>query len=224
MRLSMRFVVSLTALSLVACFGGDDEEATAPVPVEQRFLTVADAPGTKPDPVETRETAEDLDEFIAALGPHLFVDLDEEETTTVLQEAGFTWAAVDPRFFGETHKRTAPHLFGAIIELQSEDGARSVLDVLEADSMKPCPMSCATQISSFDVDDIPDGRGVHRLATAQLIKTAGTDDQHPFDSYWVGFTEGSIVYAVELQGRPGSVSEEQAQKIAGAYYDRLAGN
>ena len=41
---------------------------------------------------------------------------------------------------------------------------------------------------------------------------------------WVGFTIGSIVYAVELQGEPGSVSEEQALEIANAYYERLTGD
>jgi len=242
MRVIIRFLVPLMAVTLVGCSGGDDDgssasasgsvPASAPtsapapesVPLEQRFLTNVDAPGTQPDPVESRVTAVDLDTFMTAIAPDLFVDLDEEETTTVLQEAGFTWAAVDPRFFGETHKGTAPHVFGTVIELQTEDGARRVLDLLEADSMKPCPESCAVQISDFDVDDIPDARGVHRLSTAQLIKTSGTPDQHPFDSYWIGFTDGSIVYAVDLHGRPGSVSEEQAQEIAADYYDRLAGS
>ena len=53
------------------------------------------------------------------------------------------------------------------------------------------------------------------------IETAGTADEHPFDSYWVGFTVGSTVYSVDVHGPPGSVSEEQAQKIASAYYNRL---
>ena len=52
----------------------------------------------------------------------------------------------------------------------------------------------------------------------------GPPDQHPFDSYWIGFTDGSIVYAVDLHGRPGSVSEEQAQEISADYYDRLSGS
>ena len=82
-------------------------------------------------------------------------------------------------------------------------------------------MSCAAQWSNFDVDSIPDGRGVHRIATAQAIEAAGTAEEHPFDSYWVGFTEGSTVYTVDVHGPPGSVSEEQALKIARAYYERL---
>ena len=87
--------------------------------------------------------------------------------------------------------------------------------------MKPCPRSCATRISSFDVESIEDARGVHRIATAEDIEAAGTEDEVPNDSYWVGFTIGSIIYTVDLQGPPGSVSEVQAQEIVGAYYERL---
>ena len=145
--------------------------------------------------------------------------------TTVFQEAGFKGAGVDTRFYGETHTPGAsPHVFSSFIELESEDGATSALDWLETDSKKPCPMSCAVQISSFDVDDIEDARGVHRLTTAEDIERLGTEDQRPFDSYWVGFTNGAFVYTVDLLGPPGSVSEEQALEIASAYYDRLTGN
>lgn len=63
--------------------------------------------------------------------------------TTVFQEAGFMGAGLDVRFFGDSHSPDAPHHFGWFIELDSEDGAMSVLDWLEADSMKPCPESCA---------------------------------------------------------------------------------
>jgi hypothetical protein len=209
----------LTAVALVACIGGDD----APVPLAQRFLTAADAPGTKPDPVEKGERTVDLDEFIVAFSPAV-IDPDEEEMTTVFQEAGFQGAGLDVRFFGDTHSLTAPHLFNWFIELDSEDGATSVLDWLEADSMKPCPRSCAVRISRFDVDGILDARGVHRIATAEDIEAAGTEGQEPSESYWVGYTEGSIVYTVDLTGPPGSVSEEQAESIASAHYERLVGD
>ena len=219
MRFAIRLLAPLTAVAFVACSGGDD----APVPLAQRFLTAADAPGTKPDPVEKGETAEDLDEFIVAFTPAV-IDPDEEEMTTVFQEAGFESAGLDVRFYGGTHSPTARHLFNWFIELESDESAGSVLDWLEADSMKPCPQSCAARISSFDVDGIPDARGVHRIATAEDIEAAGTEDEHPSDNYWVGFTVGSIVYTMELQGPPGgSVSEEQAQEIASAYHDRLTG-
>jgi hypothetical protein len=231
-RFAIPLLVALTAVALVACDSGDvgtaspvpqdsgDTGAASSVPLAQRFLTAADAPGTKPDPVETRQMTVEFDEFVATLSD-LAIDPDEEEVTKVFQ-AGFKGAGTDARFYGKTHSRTAPHVFSALIEFDSEDKAKGALDWLEADSLKPCPMSCAVQWSNFDVDDIPDGRGVHRLATAQLIKTNGTADEHPFDSYWVGFTEGSTVYTVDVHGPPGSVSEEQALKIARAYHDRLA--
>ena len=69
--------------------------------------------------------------------------------------------------------------------------------------MKPCPNSCAARISSFEVDGIPDARGVHRIATAEDIEAAGTVNEVPSDSYRVGFTVGSIVYALDLHGPPG---------------------
>ncbi len=153
-----------------------------------------------------------------------FIDPDEEEMTTIFQEAGFKGAGEESRFLGGTHSRDAPHLISTFIELGSDDGARSVLDWVEADLMKPCPDSCAVQISPFDVDAIADGRGVRRLATAENIENAGTEEQIPRDEYWVGFTIGSSVYTMSLMGPPGSVSVEQAQEIAGAYFDRLSGN
>jgi hypothetical protein len=209
-------------IGLVAC-GGDDDETATPPPLAQRFISADDAPGSKADPVEMRQTTTDFDEFIATLS-ELAVDPDTEEATEVFQEAGFKGAGVDARFFGETHSQTAPHVFSSFIELEAEDGATSALDWLETDSRKPCPMSCAVQISTFDVDGIADARGVHRVATAEDIERVGTEDQVPFDSYWVGFSSGSVVYTVDLRGPPGSVSEDEALDIASAYHDRLTGS
>jgi hypothetical protein len=144
--------------------------------------------------------------------------------TTVFQDAGFKRAGLDVLFYGEEHSFTAPHLFSWFIELDSEGGASSALDWLEADSKKPCPHSCATRVNNFAVDGIPDARGTHRVATAEDIEAAGNEGEHPNESYWVGFTVGSIVYTVELHGPPGSVSEEQVQKIVSAYYERLTGD
>ncbi len=224
MRFAIPLLAALAMITLVACGGDDDETAAAPVPLAQRFVTAEDAPGSKPDPVETRQTTVDFDEFIAVRS-ELSVDPDTEEMTTVFQDAGFKGAGVDTRFFGETHTPgSSPHVVSSFIELESEDGATSALDWLETDSMKPCPMSCAVQISTFDVDDLPDARGVQRIATAEDIERVGTADEQPIEEYWMGFTNGAFVYTVNLFGPPGSVSEEQALEIASAYYDRLTGS
>jgi hypothetical protein len=221
-RFAVPLLAALAMITLVAC-GGDDDE-TAAVPTAQRFVTEEDAPGSKPDPDETRQTAVDFDAFLAGLS-ELAVDPDTEEATAIFEEAGFKGTGVDTRFYGETHTPgVSPHVISSFIELESADGATRVLDWLEADSKKPCPMSCAVQISEFDVDDIQDARGVRRLTTAEDIERVGTEDQKPSDDYFVGFTDGAVVYTVNLFGPPGSVSEEQALEIANAYHDRLTGS
>jgi hypothetical protein len=220
-RFAVPLLAALAMSTLVGC--GGDGEASDPVPTAQRFVTEEDAPGSKPDPDETRQTVVDFDAFIAGLS-ELAIDPDDEEIATVFQENAFEGAGVDTRFYGETHTPgVSPHVVSSFIELASADEATSALDWLEADSKKPCPMSCAVQISEFDVDDIADARGVRRLATAEDIKRVGTKDERPNDSYWVGFTDGAVVYTVDLFGPPGSVSEQQALEIADAYHDRLAG-
>jgi hypothetical protein len=205
---------------LVGC-AGSDEETAPPLPLAQRFVTAEDAPGSKADPVETRETTVDFDEFIALLS-EASIDPDTDEMTTVFQDAGFKSAGVDWRFYGETHTTgSSPHVVSSFIELDSEDGATSALDWLETDVRKPCPMSCAVDRSSFDVDGIADARGVQRIATAEDIERVGNPDERPSEEYWIGFTNGAFVYTVNLFGPPGSISEEQALEIVSAYHDRL---
>lgn len=222
-RLAVPLLAALMAVALVGC-SSDDDGSAAP-PLEQRFLTAEDAPGSKADPVEKRQTSEEADDFAAILAD-LAVDPDLEELTTLLEEAGFQSGGVDTRFLGETHANVqeTPHVASSSIELESGDGAMSALDWLEQDALKPCPESCAVQMASFEVDGIEDSRGVHRVATAEDIERAGLEDQQPLDSYWVGFTDGAFVYAVDLRGAPGAVSEEQAEQIAAAYYARVTGN
>ena len=222
MRFTIPILAAMAMMTLTAC--GGDEETAAPLPVAERFVSAEEAPGSKPDPDETRQTTVDFDEFIATLREGA-TDPDDEEMTEVFQGAGFNSAGVDTRFYGETHTPgMSTHVVSTFIELAAEDGATSALDWLETDIRKPCPRSCAVRTSTFDVDDLPDGRGVHAIATAEEIERVGTTEQRPFESYWVGFTNGAIAYTVDLFGRPGSVSEEQALEIASAYYDRLTGS
>ena len=59
-----------------------------PFPFRSRaILTVEDAPGSKTDPVEARQTTENFDEFIAVL-TDASIDPDSEEMTRVFQERG----------------------------------------------------------------------------------------------------------------------------------------
>jgi hypothetical protein len=225
LRFTIPLLVAAVAVGLVGC-GGSDDETAAPLPVAQRFVSAEDAPGSKPDPVEKRATTTDFAIFIRALKDES-INPDDGELNEVFQADDFKSAGQDARFFGETHSsETSNHVFSSFIELGSDDAAASALDWLETDQMKPCPESCAVQRSSFDVNDIPGARGVHRVATAEDIEQVGNKDERPQDDYWIGFTNGPIVYTMVLHGHggPGSVSEDQAQQIASAYYDRLTGS
>jgi hypothetical protein len=130
-------------VTLVGC-GGDDEPA-APLPLAQRFVTAEEAPGSKADPVETRQTTTVTDEFITTLGERA-VDPDTEEMTEVFRGAGFKSAGVDTRFYGEAHTPgQSTHVVSTFIEVASADGATSALEWLETDVRKPCPGSCAVR-------------------------------------------------------------------------------
>ncbi len=183
MRFALPLLAALTlVVTLSACGGGDDGESAEPAALAQRVVVEEDAPGSKPDPVETGQTTVDLNEFIVVMND-LAINPDMEELTDVFTEAGFVAANLDTRFFGETHTPDAPHVNSSVIQLQSEQGAEDALEWIDNDSMKPCPMSCAVRISEFDVDGIPDARGVHRSASAEDIAARGAEGDMPFDYY-----------------------------------------
>ena len=215
----MPLLALLALLVLAGCGGGESKE---PLALAQRVVLEEDAPGSKPDPVEKRQQTADFDEFIDALS-ELAIDPDREAMTEVFREAGFQEAIADARFFGETHSMTSPHIFSTAIQLQSEDGAAKALEWLHEDSLKPCPETCAVQISEFEVDGIPDARGVRRSQSAEDIEAVGREDDVPFDSYEVLFSDGPFVYTVDVHGPPGSVTEEQVQEIASALHSRVEG-
>ena len=210
---------ALVLLGLAAC-GGD--ESKEPLALSERVVAEEDAPGSKPDPVEKRQQTADFDEFIDALH-ELAVDPSTEEMSEVFREAGFQAAIVDTRYFGETHISAAAHVTSSTIQLESEEGAVSALEWLHADSLKPCPETCAVQISEFDVGGIPDARGVRRSQSAEDIEAVGRENDRPFDSYEVLFTDGPFVYIVDVHGPPGSVTEEQALEIASDFHGRVEG-
>jgi hypothetical protein len=217
-RSAVRLAPVVALIAVVACSGGEPD----PPPLAERFVAAADAPGSTIDPVETRQTADDLDGFVATFREFM-IDADDGEMTTVFEDAGFEQAGTEVRFIGETHSPDEPHIFSSFFELGSDDGASAALDWLATDSMKPCPESCATVVSEFDVAAIPDARGVRRLTTAEAIEEAGLPNQIPRDEYLVAFTVGASVYTVLVAGPPGTVTEQQAADIATAYHDRLAG-
>jgi hypothetical protein len=221
-RWAIALLVILLTATLAGC-GGNDRTA-APLPLAQRFITAGDAPGSKPDPDEARQVTRNFDDFLAAINEQA-INPKKTEIAKAFRRSDFQSAGIDLRFYGKHHvPGRSTHIGSAFVALKSKDGATRALDWLTADSSKPCPKSCATRISTFKVDRLPDGRGVRRIATAGDIKSGGFVGENPGEHYWVGFTIGDLVYTVDLFGLPGAVSEKQILEIANAYYDRLNGS
>jgi hypothetical protein len=219
-----RLAIALAALAAVAPAGcGGDEEA-APPAFNQRVASSEDAPDWEADPVETGFVVANAEEFLSKLGDAFINPTDEE--TAELTESSFVRAVDDTLFKpeepGGPHTSEAPHLHTLVMEFGSGEDAQRAVEILHADSIRPCPENCASQAEEFEVDGIDDAQGTHRFATAEAIEQTG-DDVEPFDSYEIQFADGVFAYRIELRGPLGSVSEEEVEEIANRLYDRVTG-
>jgi hypothetical protein len=220
-------VLALTsALGLAAC-GGDDGNAgsTGPVTMEQRVVTKEDAPDFDADPIEKPVAVASADEFISRLGER-FINPTPEEVSE-FKSSGFVKALHVTRFMpatpGGPHTRNAPHIFSLAMQFDSDQGATDALALFKADSVRPCPETCAEQAEEFDVDGIPGAYGTHRFATAESIQQTGDTEETPFDDFSIGFADGVFAYRIILSGAPGKVTEGQVEEIAKSLFDRVKG-
>jgi hypothetical protein len=215
-----RFAAALVlSLPLVACGA---EEAAAPLTLEQRVVSDSDAPGSEPDPVETPVTATGLDELESALGGPEFYD----EDLLAIEDAGFVSLLIDTRFFpdepGGEHERGLPHVYTVVSQFESHEGANAAVEVAHRIGLRPCPETCAYEITEFDPNGVPDSKGVEAIATQEAIDRIG-DDIQPDARYSVYFADGPFVYEVTTFGPPDQVDREQVEEIAAALYERVAG-
>ena len=215
-------LAATAVLGLAACGGGNSEAtSTGPLALDQRVVTEEDAPGSKPDPVEKRQTASDEQDFSAKMGDAFINPTDEEKAR--LGTIGFVKAIRDTRYFGDVHSRDDLHTFSLVVQFDSPDGAKEMADFFHTDGVRPCPESCAFSVTEFDVDGIPGATGVRRYASEEDIQAAGTGENRPYDSYAIQFADGDFAYRIELGGPPGKPSEDKAVEIAQNLYDRVHG-
>lgn len=220
MRLVALFVTAVIALSTAACGGGGGEDA-APLALAQRVSGEADAPGSQADPVETPITVTGIED-VRSLPDGLFSP--EEEDVSAMEEAGLVSALVDTRFFpaepGAEHVGGEPHLATLVMQVASEKGAADMADVLHDDGLEPCPGTCAVDFSEFEVDGIPDARGVARITTAERLEETG-EQGDPFAVYKITFADGPFAYELDMFGPPDEVSQQQLEEIAKNLYERV---
>jgi hypothetical protein len=219
MRLITIAAALVFCLPLMAC-GGDG--ARTAMTLEQRVVGATEAPGSEPDPVEKQVTATGLEELESELaGPTLY-----DEDIEAFGEAGFISLVIDTRFFpsepGGEHTRTSPHVFTAVYEFESEEGANAAVDVVHRIGLRPCPETCAYEITEFEPSDVPNAKGVQGIATQESIDRIG-DDIEPDARYSVFFTDGPFAYEVTTFGPPDAVSRQQVEGIAAKLYERVNG-
>jgi hypothetical protein len=217
-------VAVVLATCVVACGGdgGNESEAAAhPLTLSQRVVNESDAPDSKPDPVETQQTAHTLEDL---RGWHYggAPEIDPRK----LEELGFIAAIHDTRFFpkkpGGPHRRDVPHVRTLLGQFKSKEAAVKAIDLLYEAALKPCPGKCAMSFEKIDVSGVPDAKGVRRYVTAERLKELH-DPGEPTDSYTIVFADGPYTYNVELFGRPGEVSQEQLEEIVRKLHDRVEG-
>ena len=133
---------------------------------------------------------------------------------------------IDTRFFpsepGGEHAPGTPHVLTFVSEFESEEGANVGVDVSHRIGLRPCPETCAYEITEFEPAGIPNAKGVQAIATQEAIDEIG-DDAHPDARYSVYFADGPIAYEVTVFGLPDDVSREQVEDIAGKLYARVKG-
>lgn len=223
----MRSVLVAIAIVLATCAaacGGDDSGTAEPLTLEQRLLRESEAAGSKPDPVETRLTARNLEEFNGwqSKGYVAAAEIDSQD----LEDAGFVAAVHDTRFFpkmpGGDHTRDAPHVRLLVVQFESDDGAAEGADLLRKQSLKPCPGQCSMSIEEFDVSGVPDAQGLRHFVTEEKLKELGEPGE-PRDGYSIFFADGPFAYELEIFGPPGDVSEDQIEEIGSELHHRVEG-
>jgi len=219
MRIAKLAAVLVFSLSLAACGG---EGATAPLTLEQRVVGAAEAPGSEPDPVETQVTVTGLEELEAEWdGPPVY-----DEDIQAIEDAGFVSAVFDTRLFpsepGGEHVPGTPHVVTIVYEFESEKGATAAVDVAHRIGLRPCPETCAYEITEFEPADVPDAKGVQAIATQESIDRIG-DDIEPDARYSVYFADGPFTYEVTTFGPPDDISREQVEEIAANLVARVSG-
>jgi hypothetical protein len=215
----------VAALALSACGDEGTAASTGSLTLEQRVVTEADAPDSKPDPVEKPVEVSGPDAFISKLGER-FINPTQEEVEE-FKTGGFVRALHVTRYMeatpGAGHTRNGPHIFSLTMQFDSDQGAKDALETFHLDSLRPCPETCAESAEAFEVADIPGAFGTHRFATAESIQQTGDTKAHPFDDYQIAFADGVFAYRMILSGPPGKVTQDEAEEIAKSLYDRVKG-
>lgn len=176
-------VVALLAFGLAtpACGGDENGDTAQPLALHERVARSGDLDQYKPRDGERLKTVEIAVEQFGAIftGP---ADPAKEELAARLKRAGFV-AGYDTELF----KGFGAEGGSLVLRLGSGGGAKTVVDWIFRQALKPCPGVCDVQIQTVDVSEVPSARALHRF------RAKTSEHGQPFEIYLVTFADGPFV-------------------------------
>jgi len=199
--------VAVAAALLLATRGEQDE----PLALSGRVWESGEAPAAA-RPGQRRVTS-DVTTFVDQIKDNLDRTT-PGEAQRILSEAGFKGAVA------REYEADGAGAVSVAIQLRDSDAATNVLDWSNKDALSPCPGECNVDISAFDVNGIPEARGVKRRREQGAD---GAGPSNPFESYEISFVDGHVLYVLRTEGDPGTTDRDGLLHAAQQLYTRVQG-
>ncbi|MEK6328776.1 MAG: hypothetical protein AABM66_14815 [Actinomycetota bacterium] len=201
----------LSTSALPGC--GGDNNGTSPASLTGELLPASEVPGFK---VEREFEWDNPIDFVVE-GFHLPEATPPSDAVEAFENAGFDAAAGEILVVAKGEPFQGPRAAVDVVQLGSDDQAREALDYVRSEALKqPCFAVCSVEGREFPVAGIPGAEGVQLTPLPDPPPGAGP----PFESFSVGFTDGSRLYLVSADGGPGQVKKGEVLSAAEALYDR----
>ena len=104
----------------------------------------------------------------------------------------------------------------SVAAFESEEGAEAARDLLHEEDLKqPCFAACVVSGFEHEVEGIPDAAAVHQKPN----EGKPPPGLFPFEGFHIEFPIGSNLFALYISGPPGSVTADQFDAAATAFYE-----
>jgi hypothetical protein len=198
-------ILALAAIALGAC-GGDDDDGEGDVPAADLSSTLptADALGLDEGTESEWDEATDITHFLIVGGA-----TDQDELGATIEDAGFEEAV------SMELGRAGLNVRILAAQFDSEEGALEARDILHEEDLKsPCPDKCVVTPLEYELDDVPDSVAVHHVPN---------EDDGPVEAHHAEFVIGSILYVVQVDGKPSPAFSADFDELMGTLYESASG-
>jgi hypothetical protein len=198
-------ILALAAIALGAC-GGDDDDGEGDVPAADLSSTLPSGDDLQLDEGFERELDEatDVTTFLIIGGA-----TDSDELGATIEDSGFEEAV------SMELGRAGLNVRILAAQFDSEEGALEARDILHEEDLKsPCPDKCVVTPLEYELDDVPDSVAVHHVPN---------EDDGPVEAHHSEFVIGSILYVVQVDGKPSPAFSADFDELMGTLYESASG-